>query len=348
MSGAVWVYLDHFHGRPVSASWEALAAGQKLAGSLDVTLLAVVLGRDVGTLCQEAISRGAGSVLCIDQPSLTDFIPETFTFSLAQLASRRGRPEAILFPATSRGRELAAMLAVDLQSGLLADATAIDVESGGQITVTRSMYAGKAISQVVSESRPVLITVRQGCFKAPTAQADVSGTAEVVNDLALEPVATKVVSYTPSESGVNLVDARVIVSGGRGMSNNPAYPPPVGVVDVEAWKGQQGFKLLAELAEALHGAVGASRAAVDAGYAAYAHQIGQTGKAVAPDLYIACGISGAIQHMAGMRASRIIVAINQDPAAPIFEVAQYGVVGDLFQIVPALTEVCRTRLNGHG
>ena len=159
-------------------------------------------------------------------------------------------------------------------------------------------------------------------------------------------IATKVVEYTEAGGGVSVSDAAVIVSGGRGVSNNPALTPPAGLDEkgTEIWRAQQGFKLVGDLAQVLGGAVGASRAAVDAGYIPYEHQVGQTGKVVSPDLYIACGISGAIQHQAGMRSSKVIVAINKDPEAPIFRMARFGVVGDLFAILPALTEAFRKKL----
>jgi electron transfer flavoprotein alpha subunit len=159
-------------------------------------------------------------------------------------------------------------------------------------------------------------------------------------------IPTRVEAYSAGEAGVSLSDASVIVSGGRGVSNNPALTPPGGLDEkqAEVWKAQQGFKLISDLAQVLKAAVGASRAAVDAGYIPYSYQVGQTGKVVSPDLYIACGISGAIQHQAGMRSSKVIVAINRDPEAPIFKLARYGVVGDLYTIVPALTEAFRKRL----
>jgi electron transfer flavoprotein alpha subunit len=164
--------------------------------------------------------------------------------------------------------------------------------------------------------------------------------------VAEDAIATKVVEYAESGGGVSLADAVTIVSGGRGVSNNPALEPPDGMdeKELEVWRAQQGFKIIGDLAKVLGAAVGASRAAVDAGYIPYEHQVGQTGKVVSPDLYIACGISGAIQHQAGMRTSKVIVAINKDPEAPIFKMARFGVVGDLYDIVPPLTEVLRQRL----
>ena len=159
-------------------------------------------------------------------------------------------------------------------------------------------------------------------------------------------MSTRVLGYTQAKGGVSLADAGVIVSGGRGVSNNPSLTPPAGMdeKEVEVWRAQQGFKLVGELASVLGGAVGASRAAVDADYVPYENQVGQTGKLVSPDLYIACGISGAIQHQAGMRSSKVIVAINKDPDAPIFKLACFGVVGDLYDILPPLTEAFRQRL----
>ena len=159
-------------------------------------------------------------------------------------------------------------------------------------------------------------------------------------------IPTKVAGYTESSGGVSLMDAAVIVSGGRGVSNNPELEPPAGLDDGEGekWRAQEGFKLVGDLAAVLGGAVGASRAAVDAGYIPYSHQVGQTGKVVSPDFYIACGISGAIQHLAGMRSSKVIIAINKDQDAPIFKLARFGVVGDLYDILPPLTEALRARL----
>jgi electron transfer flavoprotein alpha subunit len=217
----------------------------------------------------------------------------------------------------------------------------------GSIVATRPVYAGKLLSKAVSRTSPQIITIRVRAFPAPEPDASKSATITSVPAAMSEgDILTKVVGYTEAGGGVSLTDAAVIVSGGRGISNNPSLTPPNGMDEKQAeiWRAQQGFKMLGDLAEVLGGAMGASRAAVDAGYIPYEHQVGQTGKVVSPDLYIACGISGAIQHQAGMRTSKIIVAINKDPEAPIFRMARYGVVGDLFAIVPALTEELRKRL----
>ncbi|MBN2549556.1 MAG: electron transfer flavoprotein subunit alpha/FixB family protein [Anaerolineales bacterium] len=194
---------------------------------------------------------------------------------------------------------------------------------------------------------PQIITLRGRAFKKPQADPARSGTpVQVEAALPEAEIHTRVTGYAQSEGGVSLTDANVIVSGGRGVANNPAITPPAGLDDkqAEVWRAQEGFKLIGELASVLGGALGASRAAVDAGYIPYPYQVGQTGKIVSPDLYIAFGISGAIQHLAGMRTSKVIVAINKDPEAPIFKLARFGVVGDLHAIAPALTEAFRKRL----
>jgi electron transfer flavoprotein alpha subunit len=263
-------------------------------------------------------------------------------------AAADGQPDALLFPTTTRGRELAGMSAIDLNSGVLVDVTEINLE-GDQLTAIRPVYAGKLLSKVVCHAKPQIITLRQRAFDKPEADAGRSGTVTKIEAVMSEDqIKTKVVGYEKAEAGVSLTDASVIVSGGRGTSNRDLDVPDdiTDDAEIEIWKAQQGFKLIGGLANALGGAVGASRAAVDAGYIPYSHQVGQTGKVVSPDLYIACGISGAIQHLAGMRSSKVIVAINKDPDAPIFKYARFGVVGDLYDIVPALTEAMKERLDG--
>jgi electron transfer flavoprotein alpha subunit len=296
-------------------------------------------------VAEQAVQYGVDTVLLVEDAALADYRAEAYASMLSQLA-KQDQPEVILFPTTTRGREIAAMAAVDLNAGVMPDAVGLEVKDGG-VEVTRPVYAGKLLSKAVSKARPQLITLRVRAFAAPELDASRSGTITPVSvSLNEAELLTKVVGYNQAEAGVSLTDAGVIVSGGRGVSNNPSLTPPAGMDEkqAEVWRAQQGFKMIGELAEVLGAAVGASRAAVDAGYIPYEHQVGQTGKVVAPNLYIACGISGAIQHQAGMRTSKVIVAINKDPEAPIFKMARFGVVGDLYSIVPALTEAFREHL----
>src|SRR4030095_7649766 len=273
---------------------------------------------------------------------LTDYRAEPYAATLSALASSQ-TPDLILLPTTARTRELAAMTAIDLNTGVLTDISALEA-NGDQLVATRPIYEGKVLEKTVCTGKPVMATIRGRAFPNPEADESKSGTPTKVEAKA-DPL-TNVEGYSASESAVNLGDAGVIVSGGRGVSNNPSLQPPAGMDEKQAelWRAQQGFALITALAQVLGGAVGASRAAVDAGYIPYSHQVGQTGKVVTPDLYIACGISGAIQHLVGMRNAKLIVAINKDSDAPIFKQARYGVVGDLFQIVPALTEAFRKKL----
>ena len=337
----IFVYVDQFKGQALPASWEAIGAGKTLG---EVT--ALVFGEGVENVAQEAFQYGASEVLLGDDASLADFRTEPYASLLSGLA-KEASPDVILFPTTTRGRDLAAMVAIDLNSGVLVDVTAIEVVDG-EILATRPVYAGKLLSKVKCSARPQLVTLRGRAFPKPEADPSLSGTpTKVAVAIAETEIATKVTGYAESEGGVSLTDAGVIVSGGRGVSNNPKLEPPAGLDEgeQEKWRAQEGFKLVGALASALGGAVGASRAAVDAGYIPYVHQVGQTGKVVSPDLYIACGISGAIQHLAGMRTSKVIVAINKDPDAPIFKLARFGVVGDLYDILPPLTAALQTRLN---
>ncbi len=333
-----WVFIDHFKGKTLPASWEAIGVGKTLG-----SVAALVFGSGVEALAKAAFEYGADEVLLADDAALADYRAEAYATTLSKLASVR-TPDVILFPTTTRGRELAGMAAIDLKTGVMVDVTALEV-SGDKITVTRPIYAGKLLTRETCSSRPQIITLRGRAFPKPAPQAGKSGTLTKVA-AATGDFPTKVEGYSTSESGVSLTDAGVIVSGGRGVSNNPALTPPAGLDEKQAeiWRAQQGFALVKGLADALGAAVGASRAAVDAGYVPYVHQVGQTGKVVSPDVYIALGISGAIQHLAGMRTSKVIVAVNKDPEAPIFKLARYGVVGDLFQIVPALTAAFKKKM----
>ncbi len=345
MTNKIWVYIDHFKGKAIPASWEAIGAGKSLAEKLGGGVTALVFGQNVEDLARQAFASGADEVLLGDDPVLADYRPEPYATLLARLGSA-SQPEVILFPTTVRGRELAAMSAVDLKTGVMPDAVGLDVVDGA-VLVTRPVYAGKLLSQARCSARPQLITLRGRVFQAPTMDAGQTGSPTRVDTSGLaDTVQSEVVEYIHGEEGVSLTDAAVIVSGGRGLANNPSLTPPAGMDEkqAEVWRAQQGFQQLGELASVLGAAVGASRAAVDAGYIPYEHQVGQTGKVVSPDLYIAVGISGAIQHLAGMRSSKTIVAINKDPDAPIFKLARFGLVGDLNEILPQLTQAFRQKL----
>jgi len=346
MANKVWVYIDQNKGEAIPASWEVIGAARELADQLGGGITAVVAGSAVQQVAEQAKQYGADQVYFCDDSTLEEFRAEPFASLLSRLAKEH-QPEVILFPTSSRGRELAAMVAIDLGTGVMPDVTELEVQEGN-VVATRPVYGGKLISKAVCSSRPQLITTRVRAFLPPELDPSAAGTIEQVNAVVSEDeIQTKVAGYSESIGGVTLNDAAVIVSGGRGVSNNASLESPGGMDESEAevWKAQQGFKLIGDLAGVLGGAVGASRAAVDAGYIPYDHQVGQTGKVVSPDLYIACGISGAIQHQAGMRTSKIIVAINKDAEAPIFKMARLGVVGDLFEILPPLTEALKSRLN---
>jgi len=339
---AVYVWIETFKGKVLNSSWEALGAGKTVATALNVPLTALVFGENAGAVAAETGAHGADKVMVCDDATLNGFRLEPYAALLSKLVSDN-KPKAVLAIGTTRGRELLAASAADTDSGLITEATNIEVQADGAIKVTRPVYAGKIISEAVGNAAGTqFITLRGRAFTP----VDGSGTAEVTTVpavLAETDIATKIVSFEEEVGTVNLTDAAIIVSGGRAMANNPKDAPAGG--DAAVWKAKDGFaNTIQPLADVLGAAVGASRAAVDAGYIPYAHQVGQTGKSVAPDLYIAAGISGAIQHQAGMRSSKVIVAINKDAEAPIFKLASYGLVGDLYKIIPALTAELKKRL----
>ena len=346
MANKVWVYIDQFNGEAIPSSWEAIGAAGMLADQIGEGVTAIVAGSQITEVANQAVRYGADQVYYCNDETLKEFRAEPFASLVSGLAIEH-QPEVILFPTTSRGRELAGMVAVDLKTGVLPDVTALEVQNG-HVVATRPVYGGKLLSKAICSARPQLITLRVRSFPTPEADDSRTGNLNEVQAAVSEgDIATQVVGYTESSGAVSLNDAAVIVSGGRGVSNNPSLEPPADMDENEAeiWRAQQGFKLIGDLAEVLGAAVGASRAAVDAGYVPYDNQVGQTGKVVSPDMYIACGISGAIQHQAGMRTSKVIVVINKDPEAPIFKLARFGVVGDLFDILPPLTESLKNRLS---
>ena len=325
----VWVWVEQFHSEACSISWEMVGQGRRLADELQAELTALVLGHNVEHIAHEAIQYGADRVILVDDPTLAVYRTEPYSAVLIRLVQEY-KPAIFLLGASARGRDLAGAVATEVFTGLTADCTglAIDPESLNLLQ-TRPAFGGNIMATIICpKHRPQMATVRHRVFEMPTPDPNRKG--EIVRKPAVlteSDIDSKVVDFIIQEGQVNLADAKIIVSGGRGV------------------KGPEGFEPIRELAAVLGGAVGASRAAVDAGWIPYAHQVGQTGRTVRPDLYIACGISGAIQHLAGMQTSRVIVAINKDPEAPIFNVADYGIVGDLFQVLPALTEAFRKRLH---
>ncbi len=325
MSG-VFVWIDHFRGKPLNVAWEALGAGRTVAAALGVPVTALVFGKGVDSVVAQAFHYGADKVLKADDATLADYRLEPYSALLGKLVAE-SQPQVVLAGASTRGRELLAAAAADANAGLLADVTELAVEAGA-LKATRPVYAGKVLSTALSGAEGVrFVTLRSRAFPLPAPDAGRSGEVSTVAPvLSEDQISTKIEGFEETKGTVNLADASIIVSGGR------------------ATGGPEGFAPVRELADVLGGAVGASRAAVDAGWIPYAHQVGQTGKVVSPALYIACGISGSIQHQAGMRTSKVIVAINKDPDAPIFKLAQYGIVGDMFKVLPELSKAFRARL----
>jgi electron transfer flavoprotein alpha subunit len=340
MSVLVWV--ETFEGAMNPSSREALAAGRLLADKWGVPVVAAVFGVNASAIAAEAGNYGANSAVACDDATLQDFRFEPYAALLTKLVQEH-QPKAVVAVATSRGRELLAASAADTNSALVSEAIELSAE-GEAISAVKAAYAGKLLSKQVLQTPTKFVTIRGRAFKPldPTnSNISVSSVAPVLGE---DQIHTKVEAFQKEEGKVNLVDAAIIVSGGRGIANNPkAAPSDAG--DAAVWKAKDGFaNTLQPLVNVLGGALGASRAAVDAGFIPYEHQVGQTGKNVNPDLYIAAGISGAIQHQAGMRGSKLIVAINKDAEAPIFKLARYGVVADMFDFVPVLTAELKKRL----
>lgn len=324
----VWVWVEQFKGEACSISWEMMGQGRKIADALGTTLTACVLGHQAEHIAQEAIQYGADRVFLVDDPTMQVYRTAPYAAQLTDLV-RQHKPEIFLLGASARGRDLAGAVATEIRTGLTADCTGLDIDpETNLLRQTRPAFGGNIMATIICPNyRPQMSTVRHRVFEMPEPDPTREGqVVKVPAGMGEDQIAAKVADFIMEEGQVNLADAKIIVSGGRGV------------------RGPEGFAPIQELAEVLGGAVGASRAAVDAGWIPYAHQVGQTGRTVRPDLYIACGISGAIQHLAGMGTAKVIVAINKDPEAPIFKVANYGVVGDLFQVVPALTEELRKRL----
>lgn len=325
----VWVYAEQADGVLHSITWELLGEARKLADSLGVKVGAILLGHQVESLVPQLAERGADVVYLADRPELAVFQDERHAAAIIEMV-RAYHPQILLCGATAIGRSLVSRVAVTLGTGLTADCTALAIDPTTQnLQQTRPAFGGNIMATIETPNhRPQMATVRPKVMKeAPILPGHTAETVVFQLADAILKARSERIAWTPSEgSTVNLANANIIVSGGRGLQK------------------AENFKLLEELAQVLGGGVGASRAAVDANWISYAHQVGQTGKTVCPTLYIACGISGQIQHLAGMSSSDVIVAINKDPDAPIFQHATYGIVGDALKIVPMLTAAFKKRL----
>jgi len=325
MSVLVWV--EQSGGEAISSCWETMGKAREVANELGTSLVALVIGADTAAVAAEAQTYGADSVLTATDPVLADYRLSAYVEVLKSAVSEAGAT-VVLTSGTIRGRELSAAAACDLGAGIAPDAIELGVD-GEKLTATRSIYSGNILTDVIFNTDIQFASARPRAFSMPEAGAANGSVSELAVNISEADIPEKVVSIEASDSGeVSLTDANIICSGGRGVAQDP----------------EAGFALVADLAKVLGAAVGASRAAVDAGFIPYKNQVGQTGKTVSPDLYIASGISGAIQHLAGMGTSKIIVAINKDGDAPIFDRAHYGVVEDLFEMLPALTAEFQKRL----
>ncbi|MCD8367323.1 MAG: electron transfer flavoprotein subunit alpha/FixB family protein [Clostridiales bacterium] len=321
----LWVYIETDEGQAKNVGYELLTPGRSMADKLGQELVAVVLGKNVEDVAQKAIAYGADKVILVEGDEYEHYNTDAQTYALTTLI-RKYNPFIVLYGATNNGRDVGPRVACSLHTGLTADCTGLDIDDAGLLASTRPTFGGNLMATIACpDHRPQMSTVRPGVFKKSV--PDSTRTGEIRWEdvhIPADQIRVQLVERVKEVAeAVNLEEAEIIVSGGRGL------------------KAPENFQLVRDLADALGATVGASRAAVDAGWIPHAHQVGQTGKTVAPKIYIACGISGAIQHLAGMSASDTIVAINKDPDAPIFSVADYGIVGDLFEVLPALTEAVK-------
>lgn len=318
----VWVFAEQKKGNVQSIAFELLGKGRELADKLGVDLCAVLLGDSMEEACNDLISRGADKVYFVDSPKLKSYMDDPYTKVLSQLVSKY-KPEVVLCGATTIGRSLISRVAVEIRAGLTADCTGLDIDPDEKLLLqTRPAFGGNIMATIIApHTRPQMSTVRHKVMKE--AEPEPGRKGKIIKEEFSDEIyssRSKLIDIVEEiEETINLAEADIIVSGGRGVG------------------AKENFDIIRELALSLNGAVGASRSAVDADWIPYSHQVGQTGKTVCPKVYIACGISGQIQHLIGMKSSDIIVAINKDPEAPIFSVATYGIVDDLFKVVPMLT-----------
>lgn len=319
----VWVFAEQREGKLLNVSIELIGEGRKIADELDTELTAILLGKDVEDLAKQLIKYGADNVLYGESELLQIYTTDGYTKVICDLIKER-KPEIMLIGATNIGRDLGPRISARIHTGLTADCTRLEVDKENRrLLQTRPAFGGNLMATIICPNhRPQMSTVRPGVMeKAKYDESRLGNIEKFVPNLREEDIKAKVLEVVKeAKAQVKLEEANIIVSGGRGLGN------------------PEGFKLIEQLAEKLGAVVGASRATVDAGWIDQSHQVGQTGKTVRPTLYIACGISGAIQHLAGMQESEVIVAINKDKNAPIFKIADYGVVGDVYEVLPELIE----------
>lgn len=329
----VLIFIEQRAGIAKNVSWQLLGEGKKLAQKLEVPLMSIVMGDHVQHLAQEAIYYGADQSYVCEAPELAQYRTRPYSRVMMNLIEQV-KPEIVLFGATATGRDLAGAIATHLPTGLTADTTELDVEPHPSrlLLASRPAFSEKMMATILCKQyRPQMATARAGVFEA--LERDEARNGDIIaiqNEMKEEDIAARVIDFIQESEGIKIEEAEIIVAGGRGLG------------------GPEAFGLLKELADALGGVVGASRAAVDAGWIQHEHQVGQTGFTVRPKLYFAIGISGAVQHTVGMSNSETIVAINSDANAPIFQFAHYGIVGDLFKIVPAITAEVRKRREAFG
>jgi electron transfer flavoprotein alpha subunit len=324
---SVLVWIEQSNNQAVPSCWETLGKARELADTLGTELAAAVMGSETAATAAAAGQYGADVVYAITSPLLSEYRLSAYVAGLEKAVQEAGAT-VLLVSATTRGRELSAATACRLDAGIAPDATDLRIE-GGKLTAVRPVYSNNLLVDITFESDLQVASVRPRSFPMPAAGDAKAEVKELALGLGEEGIAEKILDVQPSDgAGADLADAQIVVAAGRGVATDP----------------EKGFALVSELARAMGAAVGASRAAVDAGYVPYRYQVGQTGKTVRPDVYFAVGISGAIQHMAGIGGSKVIVAINRDADAPIFEKAAYGVVGDLYELLPALTAELKKRI----
>ena len=319
----VWVFGEQRDGVLTKVARQLMGKARDLADTLGAKAIGVLMGHNVEALAKELIAHGADEVLLAEHPMLEHYRTDAYTKVFAELIEEK-KPEIILFGATHIGRDLAPRVAQRTRTGLTADCTGLDIDESERLLLqTRPAFGGNIMATIACpRHRPQMSTVRPGVMRAlPEDKSREGDITRVEVELSDDDLLTKILEVVKeAKHTVDLEGAKIIVTGGRGLG------------------GPDGFKLMEELATVLGGAVGASRAAVDSGWISHNHQVGQTGKTVHPELYIACGVSGAIQHQAGMKEAKYIIAINKDPSAPIFQLADFGIVGDLYKVVPALVK----------